>query len=323
MKIIKVEEAVGSILCHDITKIVPGEFKGVAFQKGHIVKEEDIPILLSLGKEHLYVWEENEEILHENEAAERLKLLTAGENLYFGDIKEGKIEFFASCDGLLKIDTENLFKLNCLGEIILSTIHNNTVVKKDCKVAATKIVPLTIEKEKIEKAEEIIKSKIVKVIPIHPKKVAIITTGSEVYKGRIKDAFGPILNYKLKEYGCEVLGQSILPDDLHLIEDTINYWINKGAEMVLCTGGMSVDADDLTPTAIKNTGAKLVVYGTPVLPGAMLLLAYKGSIPILGLPGAVIFSKTTVFDFLLPRLLADERLDYKDIAAYGHGGLLW
>jgi molybdenum cofactor synthesis domain-containing protein len=322
MKIIKVEEAVGSILCHDITKIVPGEFKGVAFQKGHIVKEEDIPVLLSLGKEHLYVWEEDEGILHENEAAERLKLLTAGENLYFGDIKEGKIEFFASCDGLLKIDIESLFKLNCLGEIILSTIHNNTVVKKGCKVAATKIVPLTIEKEKIEKAEEVIKSKIVEVIPIHPKKVAIITTGSEVYKGRIKDAFGPVLNDKLKEYGCEVLGQSILPDDLHVIEDTINYWINKGAEMVLCTGGMSVDADDLTPTAIKNTGTELVVYGTPVLPGAMLLLAYKGSIPILGLPGAVIFSKRTVFDLLLPRLLADEKLNYKDIAAYGHGGLL-
>lgn len=322
MKIIKVEEAVGSVLCHDITKIVPGEFKGVAFQKGHIVKEEDISILLSLGKEHLYVWEENEAILHENEAAERLKVLTAGENLYFGDIKEGKIEFFASCDGLLKIDTENLFKLNCLGEIILSTIYNNTVVKKGSKVAATKIVPLTIEKEKIEKAEEVIKNKIVKVIPICNKKVAIVTTGNEVYKGRIKDSFGPVLSDKLKEYDCEVLGQSILPDDVHMIEDTINYWINKGAEMVLCTGGMSVDADDLTPTAIKNTGAEVVTYGTPVLPGAMLLLAYKGSIPILGLPGAVIFSKRTVFDLLLPRLLAEEKLNYEDIAAYGHGGLL-
>jgi molybdenum cofactor synthesis domain-containing protein len=322
MKIIKIEEAVGSVLCHDITKIVPGEFKGVAFQKGHIVKEEDIPVLLSLGKEHLYVWEENEGVLHENEAAERLKALTAGENLYFGDIKEGKIEFFASCDGLVKIDIESLFKLNSLGEIILSKIYNNTVAKKGSKVAATKIVPLTIEREKIEKAEEVIKNKVIKVIPIHPKKVAIVTTGSEVYKGRIKDSFGPVLNDKLKEYGCEVLGQSILPDDVHVIEDTINYWIDKGAEMVLCTGGMSVDADDLTPNAIKNTGAEIVTYGTPVLPGAMLLLAYKGNIPILGLPGAVIFSKKTVFDLLLPRVLTDEKLEYKDIAAYGHGGLL-
>lgn len=322
MKIIEVQDAVGSVLCHDITRIVPGEFKGVAFKKGHIVKEEDIPVLLSLGKEHLYVWEENEGLLHENEAAERLRDLTAGENLYFGDIKEGKIEFFASCNGLLKIDIENLLKLNSLGEIILSTIFNNTVVKKGTKVAATKIVPLTIEKEKIEKAEEIIKNKIVKVIPIYSKKVAIITTGSEVYKGRIKDAFGPALNEKLMEYGCEVLGQSIIPDDLNEIEAAINLWIDKGAEMVLCTGGMSVDADDLTPKAIKDTGSKLITYGTPVLPGAMLLLAYKENIPILGLPGAVIYSKKTVFDLLLPRLLANEKLDYMDIAAYGHGGLL-
>ncbi|MFL0267088.1 molybdopterin-binding protein [Candidatus Clostridium radicumherbarum] len=322
MKIIEVQDAVGSVLCHDITRIVPGEFKGVAFKKGHIVKDEDIPVLLSLGKEHLYVWEENEGLLHENEAAERLRDLTAGENLYFGDIKEGKIEFFASCNGLLKIDIENLLKLNSLGEIILSTIFNNTVVKKGAKVAATKIVPLTIEKEKIEKAEEIIKNKIVKVIPIYSKKVAIVTTGSEVYKGRIKDAFGPALNEKLMEYGCEVLGQSILPDDLNEIEAAINLWIDKGAEMVLCTGGMSVDADDLTPKAIKGTGSKLITYGTPVLPGAMLLLAYKENIPILGLPGAVIYSKKTVFDLLLPRLLANEKLDYMDIAAYGHGGLL-
>lgn len=322
MKIIKVQDAVGSVLCHDITRIVPGEFKGVAFKKGHIVKEEDIPVLLSLGKEHLYVWEENEGLLHENEAAERLRDLTAGENLYFGDINEGKIEFFASCNGLLKIDVESLLKLNSLGEIILSTAFNNTVVKEGSKVAATKIVPLTIEKEKIEKAEEIIKNKIVKVIPIHSKKVAIVTTGSEVYKGRIKDAFGPALNEKLKEYGCEVLGQSILPDDLNEIKASINLWIDKGAEMVLCTGGMSVDADDLTPKAIKDTGAKVITYGTPVLPGAMLLLAYKENIPILGLPGAVIYSKKTVFDLLLPRLLADEKLDYIDIAAYGHGGLL-
>jgi molybdenum cofactor synthesis domain-containing protein len=321
MKVIKVEEAVGSVLCHDITKIVPGEFKGVAFKKGYVVKEEDIPVLLSLGKEHLYLWEEDEGVLHEDEAAERLKDLTAGENLYFSDIKEGKIEFFAECDGLLKIDNKKLYELNCLGEIILSTIHNNTVVKRGCKVAATKIVPLTIEKEKLEKAEKIIKDKIVKVIPIHSKKVAIITTGSEVYKGRIKDAFGPVLNNKLQEYGCEVLGQSILPDDLNVIQSSIISWLKKGAEMILCTGGMSVDADDLTPTAIKNSGAELVVYGTPVLPGAMLLLAYKGNIPILGLPGAVIFSKRTVFDLLLPRILADERLSKQDIAAYGHGGL--
>lgn len=321
MKSINVEDAVGIVLCHDITKIVPGEFKGVAFKKGHIIKEEDIEVLLSLGKKHIYVWEDSEGVVHENEAAQMLKNLTAGEGLVFSDIKEGKIEFFAEIDGILKIDKDVLFELNSLDDIIVSTIHNNTVVKKGCKVAATKVVPLIIKKEKIERAERLVKDKIIKVLPINKKKTAIITTGSEVYSGRIKDAFGPVLKNKLSEYGCEVLGQSILSDDLHNIEDTINMWLEKGAEMILCTGGMSVDPDDLTPTAIKNTGAELVTYGTPVLPGAMLLLAYKGDIPIMGLPGAVIFSKRTVFDLLLPRVLTGEKLNKSDIAAYGHGGL--
>lgn len=322
MKIIKVEDAVGHTLCHDITKIVPGEFKGVAFSKGHVIRQEDVAVLLSLGKEHIYVWEEEAGVLHENEAAERLRALTAGEGLVFGDIKEGKIEFFAAIDGLLKVDTEALLAFNSLGEIILATIYNNTLVKKGDKVAATKIIPLTMEKEKIEKVEELIKNKIINVIPVKRKKTAIITTGSEVYSGRIKDAFGPVLKSKLGEYECEILGQSILPDDLNTIKDTIDMWLNKGAEMILCTGGMSVDPDDITPTAIKNSGAEIVTYGTPVFPGAMLLLAYKGEIPVVGVPGGAIFSKKTVFDIILPRLLADEKLTRTDIAALGHGGLL-
>jgi molybdenum cofactor synthesis domain-containing protein len=322
MKIINVRDAVGCTLCHDITKIVPGEFKGVAFSKGHVIRQEDIAVLLSLGKEHIYVWEDEAGILHENEAAERLKALAAGEGLVFGDIKEGKIEFFAAIDGLLKVDTEALFAFNSLGEMILSTIYNNTLVKKGDKVAATKIIPLTIEKEKIEKAEELIKNKVVKVIPVKSKKTAIITTGSEVYSGRINDAFGPVLTTKLDEYNCEILGQSILPDDLSKIKESIDMWLEKGAEMILCTGGMSVDPDDITPTAIKNSGAEIVTYGTPVFPGAMLLLAYKGDIPVVGVPGGAIFSKKTVFDIILPRLLAGEKLTRYDIAALGHGGLL-
>lgn len=321
MKIVKVEDAVGVTLCHDITKIVPGEFKGVAFKKGHVIREEDIPELLSIGKKHIYIWEDMEGVLHENEAAARLRDLSAGDGLFFSEAKEGKIEFFAAMDGLLKIDSSAVYNLNCMEDVILSTIHNNTVVKKGDKVAATKVVPLFIEENKIIKAEEIVHKKIIKVIPIMKKKTAIITTGSEVFSGRIKDAFGPVLKKKLEEYGCEVLGQSILSDDPGSIENAIYEWLNKGAEMILCTGGMSVDPDDLTPSAIKNAGASIVTYGTPVLPGAMLLMAYKGDIPIMGLPGSVIFSKRTVFDLILPRVLSGEKLVKKDFAAYGHGGL--
>lgn len=321
MKKIRVEDAVGSILCHDITQIIPGKIKDRAFKKGHIIREEDIPVLLSLGKDNIYVWEHREGTLHENDAAIRLKELTAGEGLGFSEIKEGKIDFIAEKDGLLKVDAEGVFRLNSLGEISFATLHNNMIVKKGQKVAGTRVIPLVIDESKILKAEEIIKDKLVKVIPIKPKKVGIVTTGNEVYHGRIKDAFGPVIVKKVQEFGCEVLGQTILPDDKDKITEAIKEWKNRGAELIVCSGGMSVDPDDVTPGAIKATGAELVTYGSPVLPGAMFLLAYFENIPVMGLPGCVMYSKRTVFDLILPRALADEKISYEDIMALGHGGL--
>jgi molybdenum cofactor synthesis domain-containing protein len=321
MKKIRTQEAVGAILYHDITQIIPGKSKGRAFKKGHIIREEDIPVLLSLGKDNIYVWEKTEGMLHENDAATRLMNLTAGEGLVFSEIKEGKIDFIAEAEGLLKVDKDALLKLNSLGEMVLVTLHNNMTVKKGQKVAGTRVIPLMIEEEKIVKAEEIIKDKIVKVIPIKPKKVGIVTTGNEVFYGRIQDAFGPVIKRKVEEFGCEVLGQVFMPDDAAQITEAVNSWIAQGAEMVVCTGGMSVDPDDVTPTAIKNTGAKLVTYGAPVLPGSMFLLAYNGDTPIMGLPGCVMYNNRTILDLVLPRVLADEKITKADIAAYGHGGL--
>ncbi len=320
MKSVRVEDAVGMILCHDLTKIVPGEFKGRAFKKGHIIQEEDIKELLSIGKEHIYVWENKEGILHENDAAVRLKDLVCGEGLEFGEIKEGKINFKAAKDGLLKIDKEKLLEINMLGDIIVSTIQNNTPVKKGEVIGATRIIPLAIDEEKIIEAEKLIKGSIIKVIDIKPKKVHMITTGSEVYHGRIKDAFGPAVRKKVEYYGCTLENQVILPDDKEKIVCEIKKAIESGAEMILCTGGMSVDPDDVTPTAIKECGAELITYGAPVLPGAMFLLAYSGDIPIIGLPGCVMYCKRTIFDLVLPRILSDERLSFRDIALYGHGG---
>ncbi|MBZ9685374.1 molybdopterin-binding protein [Clostridium estertheticum] len=322
MKKIPVSEAVGSVLCHDITQIIPGVIKDVAFKKGHIIKEEDIPVLLSIGKENLFVWEKKEGFLHENDAAERLRALTAGAGLTFSEVKEGKINFIADYPGLLVINTNLLYQLNSLGEIILVTLHNNYPVKKGQKVAGTRVIPLVIEEAKIKRAETLIgDEKIVSILPFTPMKVGIVTTGSEVYHGRIVDAFGPVIRRKVEEYGCEVIGQSILADDENKIKEAIEAWIEKGADMVICTGGMSVDPDDVTPSAILKTGAELITYGAPVLPGAMFLLAYCGDIPILGLPGCVMYSRTTIFDLVLPRILARERLCFADFAAYGHGGL--
>ena len=322
MKMIKVEDAVGTILSHDVTQIIPGEFKGRLFKKGHIIKEEDIEKLLSIGKEHVYVWEPVEGQLHENDAATRISNLVVGEGIKLSDeIKEGKVDFFADIDGVLKIDKEKLFKLNSVGEIIVSTLHNNTPIRKGEKVGATRVIPLIIDEEKIITAEDLIKEKIISVAEIKQKKCLLITTGNEVYKGRIKDAFLPVIKQKLGYYGSEVIRQVILPDEKERIIEEIQKGIDEKVDMIICTGGMSVDPDDVTPTAIKECGGELVTYGSPVLPGAMFLLAYHGNTPILGVPSCAMYSKRTVLDLVLPRVLSDERLSLEDIVEYGHGGL--
>lgn len=323
MKMIKTTEAVGHVLCHDITQIIKGVTKDVAFKKGHIIKEEDIPVLLSLGKDNIYIWEKSEGMLHENEAAQILFNICKGKNMSGSDVKEGKIELIAEVDGLLQIDVSRLNMINSLGEMMIATRHNNFPVKKGDKLAGTRIIPLIIEEEKMEEAIKIGKNEpLLNIIEFKQKKVGIVTTGNEVYYERIKDAFGPVIEEKLSEYNVEVLGQEIVNDNLENITGAINKFLDKDADLIVCTGGMSVDPDDLTPSAIKSTGAEIISYGAPVLPGTMFLLAYyKDSIPIVGLPGCVMYSKRTIFDLVLPRIMADVKIDNKDLVAMGHGGL--
>ena len=323
MKQIRIEDSVGCILSHDVTKIVPGEFKGRLFKKGHVIREEDIPKLLDIGKEHIYVWEPKKGQLHENDAAIRVKDLVLGQGCYISEeIKEGKIDFFANTQGIVKINKDLLLKLNLLGEIIVYTIHNNTPVKKGEKIGATRVIPLIIDEKKILEAEKIIKEKIISVEEIKPKKAVLITTGNEVYKGRIKDAFLPVMKEKLEYYGSEIVKQIILPDNKEMITENILKAIEEDkVDMIICTGGMSVDPDDVTPSAIKDCNGEIVTYGAPVLPGAMFLLAYYKNIPILGVPSCAMYSKRTIFDLVLPRILADEKLSFEDIARFGNGGM--
>ena len=323
MKQIRIEDSVGCILSHDVTKIVPGEFKGRLFEKGHVIREEDIPKLLDIGKEHIYVWEPKKGQLHENDAAIRVKDLVLGQGCYISEeIKEGKIDFFANTQGIVKINKDLLLKLNLLGEIIVSTIHNNTPVKKGEKIGATRVIPLIIDEKKILEAEKIIKEKIISVEEIKPKKAVLITTCNEVYKGRIKDAFLPVMKEKLEYYGSEIVKQVILPDNKEMITENILKAIEEDkVDMIICTGGMSVDPDDVTPSAIKDCNGEIVTYGAPVLPGAMFLLAYYKNIPILGVPSCAMYSKRTIFDLVLPRILADEKLSFEDIARFGNGGM--
>lgn len=326
MKEIRTEDAVGHVLCHDITQIIKDKKKGVVFSKGHIVKEEDIPVLLSVGKEHLFVWEKQPGILHENEAAEILYKICAGSNMHGSDIKEGKIELIADCDGLLKIRRDALLAVNSLGEMMIASRHGDFAIHKGDKIAGTRVIPLVIEQSKMDRAVEAAgPESIFSVLPFHPKKVAVVTTGSEIQKGLIKDTFTPVLQGKLAEYSCEMIGQTKPGDDRTQITQDILTFARNGADMILCSGGMSVDPDDRTPGAIKDTGADIVTYGAPVLPGAMLLLAYLDmedrKIPVVGLPGCVMYAKRTIFDLVLPRLLADDRITAAEIAGYGEGGL--
>ena len=314
--------AVGYVLQHDITEIIPGEKKGRAFKKGHIIKDEDVEKLLRLGKDHIYVFELGDKGIHENEAAVILGKLGQGENITLSDeIKEGKINFYAQCDGVLKIDTEKLLELNMLGEISFATLPENIPVKKGELIGGARVIPLVVSREKMEKAQEIIKEPILKVNSLKKYKVGMVTTGNEVYFGRIEDKFGKVVADKLKEYDCEVIGQFFSQDDKEMIKNKAQELLNMGAEMLIFTGGMSVDPDDVTPTAIMELGGELVSYGSPVLPGSMFLLSYLNGIPVMGLPGCVMYAKRTIFDLVLPRVLSGEKLTMRDIMLYGNGGL--
>ncbi len=324
MKLMRTEEAVGQMLCHDITQILPGKFKGPVFRKGHIIAPEDVPVLLSVGKDHVYIWENNENMLHENDAAQILYELCRGENMHPTDVSEGKIELIADIDGLLKIDRAKLLAINSLGDMMIASRQGDFPVKKGDKLAGTRVIPLIIEKEKMERARAAAPGGgIFRILPFLHKKVGIVTTGNEVYLGRIEDKFTPVLRQKLAEYDTEVIGQKLCNDDADMITAAILAHLDAGADMVLCTGGMSVDPDDRTPLAIKNTGAEIVSYGAPVLPGAMFLLSYYGEsrIPIVGLPGCVMYAKRTIFDLVLPHLMADDPLKKEDLNALGEGGL--
>jgi molybdenum cofactor synthesis domain-containing protein len=326
MKEVKTVDAVGQVLCHDVTRIVKDVTKDVLFKKGHIIREEDVPALLSIGKEHIYIWEKKEGILHENEAAEILYNICKNDYMKPSPVKEGKIEVISDIDGLFKVDVKRLYEINSLGEMMIATRHGNTPVKKGDKLAGTRIIPLVIEESKMKKAHEIGGEKpLMEILPYVHKKVGIITTGSEVFHGRIKDTFGPVVMEKFNEFDSEIMGQKIVDDDKDAIVASIISFIEEGADIVVCTGGMSVDPDDRTPGAIKDTGAEIVTYGAPVLPGAMLLVSYYDhngrKIPVIGLPGCVMYSKRTIFDLILPRLMADDILVKSDIDKLGQGGL--
>ncbi|MFF2157557.1 molybdopterin-binding protein [Paenibacillus chitinolyticus] len=381
---VKVEDAIGLVLAHDLTRIIPGEFKGRLFRKGHQISEEDIPALLSIGKEHIYVLELAEGYLHEDEAALRLASAVSGANTERTEPHEGKVTLKSAIHGLAKIDKAFVDEVNGIGRIVMSTIRTNTVVKPGQALAGTRVIPLVIEEEPVARVERLAAQRrsgqalnagslepesvgpasdaagtllpaeagylapkpvppdkgaavaaavrreetpaaaaeLVAVKPFRSLRVGLITTGSEVFKGRIQDKFGPVVRAKVEALGSKVIDQRFTPDDMDAIVTEIRHFIGLGADLILLTGGMSVDPDDRTPGAIARAGARIVSYGTPMLPGSMLMMAYIGSVPVMGLPGCVMHDPYTSFDVLLPRICAGEEIFREDITEMGYGGLL-
>lgn len=330
---IRTQDAVGTVLCHDITRIVPGESKGPVFRKGHVVTAGDIPVLLAVGKEHLYVYEPQPGLLHEDDAARRIAAAVMGGGLTLTEPREGRINAVAAVHGLLTVDVERLLAVNSLGEVSLATLHTLQEVKAGQAVAGTRVVPLLADERQVEAVERICAPAadhaegadgparpIVEVRPFQSAAVGLVTTGSEIYHGRIEDKFGPVLHKKFADLGSRVLGQTLTPDDGELTRDAIVDFIRRGADMVVVTGGMSVDPDDRTPASIRAAGGVVESYGAPTFPGAMFMLAHVGQVPVLGLPGCVMYHKASIFDLIVPRLLAGVNVGAADIAALGHGG---
>lgn len=321
---VPVDAAVGMVLPHDITEIRKGEFKGRAFRKGHIIRAEDIEHLKRLGKEHIYVLELGPDDIHENEAARIMAEALAGDGTAVsGEPVEGKLSIVAARDGLLRVDVQALFRFNLLGEVMCATLHNNNPVKTGETIAGTRLIPLLARRRLVEEAAAIARQAegLLRVLPLRKARAGLVITGNEVFHGRIKDAFEPVLRGKLAQLGSEVIEVRFAPDDAGTIATEIRACLAAGADLIVTSGGMSVDPDDVTRMGIAEAGARDIAYGTPVLPGAMFLVGYLDQVPVLGLPACGMFHKITVFDLILPRVLAGEKIGRQELAAMGHGGL--
>lgn len=321
VKALHVREAVGKVLLHDITRIVPDMFKGPLFRKGHIITEADIEALLDIGKEHIYVAGLKNEV-HENEAALRIANAALGPNIDISIPKEGKVGFSSRIHGLLKINVEGLEQLNSVEDVIFASLHTCRSVDEGQDIAGTRVIPLTVPEKQVADAERVCEQyfPIIEVKPFAALDIGMVVTGSEVFHERIRDQFGPVVEKKFNALGSRIMGKRVVPDDLEMTVSAIRDLIADGAQMIAVTGGMSVDPDDLTPAAIRATGGEIITYGAPVLPGAMFMLAYINDIPVIGLPGCVMYHRASIFDLVVPRVLAGETVEKKDIIMMGHGG---
>jgi len=321
MKKIKVQDAVGMELCHDITEMNDG-FKGVAFKRGHIIRQEDIDHMLRIGKQHIFVWEDHAGEIHEDDCARRMAAMAPVDGAHYTEPAEGKVLLFADVRGLFRVNTKLLKQIDSIGDITICTLPDHYPVEAGARLASMRIVPLVTQEAQILQAEALCaREPLLRLLPYQHKKIGVIITGSEVYHGRIRDKFEPVVRAKMKHYPSQILDITICDDDLDMIVSAAKAQLEKGADFLIFTGGMSVDPDDLTPTAIRQLGADIISHGVPSQPGNMTLVAYLGDVPILGVPGAAIKLPTTIFDVLLPQIFAGERITKEELINLADGGL--
>ena len=321
MKKVRVEDAVGMTLCHDLTEMRDG-FKGAAFRRGHIITPEDIPHLLDIGKRTVFVWEENAGEIHEEDAALRMAAMAPVPGAHYTDPAEGKVLLLADTPGMFRVNTDLLRQINSIGDLTVSTLPDHYPVRPGMRLASMRIVPLVTQEAQIREAEALCAGKkLLDLLPYRPLTAGIIITGSEIYHGRIQDKFEAVARKKLSAYPGRILGATVCDDDLDMLVGAARGFLDQGADFLVFSGGMSVDPDDLTPSAIRRLGCDVVSHGVPSQPGNMTLVAYLGDIPVLGVPGAAISLPTTIFDVLLPQLYAGIRFTKDDLIALGDGGL--
>lgn len=321
MKKIRVEDAVGMALCHDITAMRDG-FKGAAFRRGHIIEAEDVPKLLDLGKRTVFVWEDGAGEIHEEDAALRMAAMAPVEGAHYTAPSEGKVLLIADKRGMFRVNTRLLERINAIGDLTITTLPDHYPVAAGARLASMRIVPLVTKEEQILRAEAFCaEEKLLDLRPYGHRKIGVIITGSEIYTGRIQDKFEPVVRAKMANYPSEILGATVCDDDPDMITGAARALLGQGADFLIFTGGMSVDPDDLTPTAIRRLGAEIVTHGVPAQPGNMTLVAYLGDVPLLGVPGAAISMPTTIFDVLLPQIFAGDRLSREDLLRLADGGL--
>ena len=321
MKKVKVQDAVGMTLCHDITAMYDG-FKGALYKRGHVIEEADIPRMLDIGKQTVFIWEPEAGEIHEEDAAARMAAAMPVEGAHYEGPSEGKMVLRADAAGMLRVDTALLRRLNSIGDATISTLPDHYPIRPGDRIASMRIVPLVTQEAQIEELEALCKgAKVLDLLPYQAKKAGIVITGSEVYHGRIQDKFEAVARAKLAKYPCEVVGVAICDDDLDMLTGEARRLLDAGADLLIFSGGMSVDPDDLTPSAIRALGADVVTHGVPSQPGNMTLVAYLGEAAILGVPGASIVMPTTIFDVVLPQIFAGVKFTKEELIGLGDGGL--